>query len=469
MGRTHRAGIRPLGPTRESLMKLAALRNPALQIGIAAVAGIVFGLVAAGPAADVAVLGQVFIRLIQMAIVPLVMTSVIVATGSVGGAGTGRLAFRTFAWMIGFSVLAAVVAVGLGTVLRPGAGATFSGELDPSLAAQASEASTWQDTVLGFFSTNIVDSMAGAAMVPIIVFSLLFGVALNGYVSTTGNALVLQLLEQLQQVLLGLIRLVMRIAPLGVFALLAGLTADVGLAVVTSALAYLGTTALGVVILTVVFVMVVAVRTRLDPRRLPRMLAEQTLIAVTTTSSAVTFPTVLRNTVEKVGVSERVAAFTLSIGLTMGSYGAVLNYTIVVLFLAQSGDLALTPGQVLLGMGLAILLNMGTITVPGGFPVVALFLASTLGLPVQAVGLLIAVDWFTGILRTFLNVNGDTFVAMLVAAPDGEIDRDVYWGTATAAAEAAGSASPVPEDVPADATAPAAAPAARDTAGAPRG
>lgn len=79
-------------------------------------------------------------------------------------------------------------------------------------------------------------------------------------------------------------------------------------------------------------------------------------------------------------------------------------------------------------MGLAILLNMGTITVPGGFPVVAMFLATSLGLPFEAVGLLIAVDWFTGIFRTFLNVNGDTLVAMLVANADDEIDREVYNG-----------------------------------------
>lgn len=89
-------------------------------------------------------------------------------------------------------------------------------------------------------------------------------------------------------------------------------------------------------------------------------------MAITTTSSAVTFPTVLRNTVEKVGVSQKVANFTLSIGLTMGSYGAVLNYMVVVMFLAQSGDIDLSVGQITLGMRLAILLNMGTITVPEG-------------------------------------------------------------------------------------------------------
>jgi Na+/H+-dicarboxylate symporter len=101
---------------------------------------------------------------------------------------------------------------------------------------------------------------------------------------------------------------------------------------------------------------------------------------------------------------------------------------IVVMFLAQSGGMTLDVGTIVLGMALAILLNMGTITVPGGFPVVAMFLATSLGLPFEAVGLLIAVDWFAGIFRTFLNVNGDTFVAMLVANASNEIDRDVYDG-----------------------------------------
>ena len=86
----------------------------------------------------------------------------------------------------------------------------------------------------------------------------------------------------------------------------------------------------------------------------------------------------------------------------MGSYGAVLNYMIVVMFLAEAGGATLTPGQLVLGMSLSILLNMGTITVPGGFPVIAMFLATSLDLPIASVGLLIAVDWFTGILRTCL-------------------------------------------------------------------
>lgn len=411
------------------------LKNPALQIGVAAIAGILFGLAVGDWAGNLKVFGDLFIRLIQMSIVPLVMASVIVATGSMSGSGMGKIAARTFAWMIGFSVVAAVVGWVLSESLRPGAGIVFTGELDPTLQETTAEATGWQDTILGFVSTNIFSAMSTASMIPIILFSLLFGLALNSYVTKTGNRLVVDLLDQVQQVVLTMIRMVMYIAPIGVFCLLAAMAGDIGFAVVTTVLKYLGATLLGVIVLTIIFVVVVTLRTRLDPWKLPGKLAEQTAIAVTTTSSAVTFPTVLKNTVEKIGVSQRIANFTLSVGLTMGSYGAVLNYMIVVMFLAQAGGVSLTWGQILLGMGLAILLNMGTITVPGGFPVVAMFLAVSLGLPFEAVGLLIAVDWFTGIFRTFLNVNGDTFVAMLVANADDEIDRDVYNGTKSVTAD----------------------------------
>jgi len=412
---------------------MKTLKHPALQIAVAAVAGVVFGLVVGDWAANLRFIGDMFIRLIQMAIVPLVMSSVIVATGSMSGAGMGKLASRTFGWMLGLSAVAACVAWLLSTWIEPGGGMVFGGELDPALEKEsAAVAGGWQETLLGFVSTNIFEAMSTASMVPIIVFSLLFGMALRLHINKTQDTVVLSFLEQVQHVVLTMIRLVMYVAPVGVFCLLAALAGDVGFAVVTTALSYLGTTLLGVVILFLFFVVVTTALTRLNPFKLPGKLAEQTAIAVTTTSSAVTFPTVLKNTVEKVGVSQRVANFTLSVGLTMGSYGAVLNYMIVVMFLAQAGGVDLTVGQIALGMGLAILLNMGTITVPGGFPVVAMFLATSLGLPFEAVGLLIAVDWFTGIFRTFLNVNGDTLVSMLVANADDEIDRAVYNGDKTA-------------------------------------
>lgn len=411
------------------------LTNPALQIGLAAILGVVVGLIVGDWAANLKFIGDLFIRLIQMAIVPLVMSSVIVATGSMTGSGMGRLAFRTFKWMIGFSIVAAILAWGISVVIQPGAGIDFSAGVDASLQESVGEPVGWQETLLNFVSTNIFAAMSTATMVPIIIFSLLFGLALNAYVTKTGNRLVLDFFDQLQQIVLTMIRFVMIIAPIGVFCLLANLAGTVGFSVVTSALKYLGATLLGVLIITVLFLLVVGLHTGLNLAKLPAKLGDQTMIAITTTSSAVTYPTVLRTAIEKVGVSQPIANFTLSVGLTMGSYGAVLNYMIVVMFLAQSGDITLNFGTIALGMALAILLNMGTITVPGGFPVVAMFLATSLGLPFEAVGLLIAVDWFAGIFRTFLNVNGDTFVAMLVANAGDELDRDVYDGRKSVTAD----------------------------------
>lgn len=122
---------------------MKALSHPAFQIGVGAIAGLVFGLIAGEWAANLKFVGDMFIRLIQMSIVPLVMASVIVATGSMTGAGTGRIAFRTFKWMLGFSVVAAVLAWVLSVLIRPGAGMEFSGEVDSSLQESAGEALGW--------------------------------------------------------------------------------------------------------------------------------------------------------------------------------------------------------------------------------------------------------------------------------------------------------------------------------------
>lgn len=111
-----------------SMRRRALLRNPALHIGVAAITGMVFGLIVGDWAANLQFLGDMFIRLIQMSIVPLVMASVIVATGSMSGKGTGRMAARTFGWMLAFSFVAAVLAWGLGTLIRPGDGMVFTGE-----------------------------------------------------------------------------------------------------------------------------------------------------------------------------------------------------------------------------------------------------------------------------------------------------------------------------------------------------
>ena len=181
---------------------MKTLRHPAIQIGVAAIGGIVFGLLVGEWAANLKFVGDMFIRLIQMSIVPLVMASVIVATGSMTGTGTGKIAVRTFKWMLGFSLVAALLAWALSAMIKPGTGIVFDEEVDPSLQESAQEALGWQDTLLNFVSTNIFDAMSTATMVPIIVFSLLFGIALRTQINKTGDTRVLTFIDQIQQIVL---------------------------------------------------------------------------------------------------------------------------------------------------------------------------------------------------------------------------------------------------------------------------
>lgn len=190
------------------------LKSPAVLILVGAVAGIVFGLVVGEWAANLKFVGDIFIRLIQMSIVPLVASSVIVATGAMTGAGAGRLAGATFGWMLGFALVAAFVGWGLAELIQPGAGMRYDGELDPTLTdSAAATAVGWQQTVTGFVSTNVVEAMATGAMVPIIVFALIFGLALNRYTAMNGPTVVLTFFEQIQAIVLLMIRYVMFLAP----------------------------------------------------------------------------------------------------------------------------------------------------------------------------------------------------------------------------------------------------------------
>ena len=153
---------------------------------------------------------------------------------------------------------------------------------------------------------------------------------------------------------------------------------------------------------------------------------KMSIMALTTTSGAICLPTKMEDAVTKFGVSRKVADFTGPITMSMNSCGAAQCYVVAIFFMAQATGVELSAFQ----MGMAILLSclmcMGTISVPGGSIIVYTFLASTLGLPLDSLAVLIGIDWFAGMFRTLMNVDVDVMVAMLVANKIGEFDREVY-------------------------------------------
>lgn len=394
------------------------------QILIATFGGIIFGAVVGEWASNLKFIGDIFLRLIQMSVVLLVMSAVAAAVGSGDGQDVGKMGFHTFKWIIGFTVISAGFGVALSMLLKPGVGIELVSAED--VANATVESASLQETVLGFVPTNIISSMTEGAMVPCIVFALFFGIAMGAYTKQSGNRVIVDWVKGINAVITNIIKTVMTIAPIGIFCLLANVSGSTGLKVIIPMLKFLGLLLIGDAIQFLLFGPFTAALCKVNVAKMPKKFAKMSIMAVTTTSGAICLPTKMEDAVTKFGVSRKVADFTGPITMSMNSCGAAQCYVAAIFFMAQSTGINMSVYQ----MGMAILLSclmcMGTISVPGGSVIVYTFLASSLGLPLESIAVLIGIDWFAGMFRTLMNVDVDVMVGMLVASKLGELDRDVY-------------------------------------------
>ena len=394
------------------------------QILIATAGGIVFGALVGEWASNLKFIGDIFIRLIQMSVVLLVMSAVASAVGGGDGQDVGKMGFHTFKWIIIFTVISAGLGVALSMLLQPGIGVEIASAAD--VANSSVETGSIQDTILGFVPTNIINSMAEGSMVPCIVFSLFFGVAMGAYAKESGNRNIIEWVQGINGVITNIIKIVMNVAPIGIFCLLANVAGTTGFKVLIPMLKFLLVLLIGDAIQFLLFGPFTAAVTKVNIFKMPKKFAKMSMMAVTTTSGAICLPTKMEDEVTKFGISRKVADFTGPITMSMNSCGAAQCYVAAIFFMAQSTGIQMTPYQ----MGMAILLSclmcLGTISVPGGSVIVYTFLATSLGLPLESIAVLIGIDWFAGMFRTLMNVDIDVMIGLLVASKLGELDRDVY-------------------------------------------
>lgn len=394
------------------------------QILIATAGGIVFGALVGEWASNLKFIGDIFIRLIQMSVVLLVMSAVASAVGGGDGQDVGKMGFHTFKWIIIFTVISAGLGVALSMLLQPGIGVEIASAAD--VANSSVETGSIQDTILGFVPTNIINSMAEGSMVPCIVFSLFFGVAMGAYAKESGNRNIIEWVQGINSVITNIIKIVMNVAPIGIFCLLANVAGTTGFKVIIPMLKFLLVLLIGDAIQFLLFGPFTAAVTKVNIFKMPKKFAKMSMMAVTTTSGAICLPTKMEDEVTKFGISRKVADFTGPITMSMNSCGAAQCYVAAIFFMAQSTGIQMTPYQ----MGMAILLSclmcLGTISVPGGSVIVYTFLATSLGLPLESIAVLIGIDWFAGMFRTLMNVDIDVMIGLLVASKLGELDRDVY-------------------------------------------
>ena len=394
------------------------------QIIIASVLAIILGSLIGEPMKNIQFIGTIWLRLIQMSIIILVMTSVAGAIGNIEGAGAGKLSFHTFKYIIMFTFCSAFLGLGLALLIKPGIGISVQGGLD--VGVNQLGAVSILDTIVDFVPTNIFKSMSEGATVQAIIFSLIFGLAAGQYAKSSKRNDVLLLINDFNGVIMKIIEMVMKLAPIGIFALLGAVAGTTGFDLIMPMVKFLLALLIADLIMFLVYFPLTAFRVGVNPLKMPKKFAKMSIMAITTTSGAVTLPTKMEDSVTKLGVSRKVADFTGPITMTMNSSGAVACYVIAIMFMAQSTGTVLSTVEILTGVLLAAMMTMGTIVVPGGSIVVYTFFAAALGLPMESIAILIGIDWFAGMFRTIMNVTIDVLVGMLVSKDLGEFNYDVY-------------------------------------------
>tara|TARA_X000000950_G_scaffold277885_1_gene367946 strand:- start:1020 stop:2327 length:1308 start_codon:yes stop_codon:yes gene_type:complete len=371
--------------------------------------------------------GKIFITLLKMMVVPLVLVSLVCGAASLGATGSvGRLGGKTIGLYLLTTGLAVSMALCLALIVDPGLSATDTGADRVNFQAyEAKDSPSVKDTLLNVFPSNPINAMAEGKMLQVIVFALLLGLA----ISQAGSAgqRIRDKFEDLNEIFMKLIGMIIKLTPYGVFCLMAKLGATVGWAEITKVLAYFLTVA-GALILhaTVVYPTLLRVLAGVNPLTYLRKMREPILVAFSTSSSGATLPVTLRTVEHRIGVNNNVASFAVPLGATVNMDGTAIMQGVATVFIAQFFGYDLGLNAYLMVILTATLASIGTAAVPGVGLVMLTLVLDQVGLPVEGIGLIIGVDRLLDMMRTVVNVTGDGTVSTIVAASEGQLDRDVF-------------------------------------------
>ncbi len=404
---------------------------------VLAFAGVwVFG----GAMAEVAWLGELFLRALKSIIVPLVMLSMLTGITGLGDVRRlGRLGTRTLIYFAATTGLAVVLGAVLVSLIQPGVGIAASGLAIPDKVAAKRDLGL-SDIVLGFVSDNIVGAMADLQMLPLIVFSLALGVVL-----TTMGARARPLIELLEignDAMMRLVHLLMWLAPVGIFGLVGGRFGkavaqggfDGFVAQLTAVGAYMATILIGLGLHAIVVLpLVLWLVGRRAPWPYARGMGTALLAAFSTASSSATLPLTLEGVEERNGIDRRAAQLVVPMGATVNMNGTALYEAVAAIFIAQALGIELSTGQLLVVAITATLAAIGAAGIPEAGLVTMVMVLRAVDLPLEGVELILAVDWLLDRFRTAVNVWGDAVGAAVVAAAVPDLDE----GAAVVADDAA--------------------------------
>lgn len=368
------------------------------------------------------VIGQIFINLLKMLVVPLVFISLVCGSSSLSDPKMlGRVGGKTIMLYLLTTAIAVTLALGSAVIFEPGIGA----EPVDVVEAQIAEATPFTQILIDMVPTNPVAAMADGQMLPIIFFAVLLGISIT--LSKDIGVRVADWFNDMNDIIMKMVTLVMRFAPYGVFALIAILAATSNAADFMALGKYVGLVFVVLMIHgLIVYPTILWVFGRLSPVIFLSKLKAAMLFAFTTASSNATIPVTLETVEKKIGVNNKIASFTVPLGATINMDGTAIMQGVATGFIAQFYGIDLSVSQYLMVIVMVILASIGTAGVPSVGLVILAGVLSQVGLPAEGIALILGVDRLLDMTRTVVNITGDSMVTTLVAKSEGELDMDVF-------------------------------------------
>lgn len=426
---------------REDKKRLALHTKILIGLGVGAVLGIAANTIGAGnQAVSDKVLwvakyisdpvGQVFLRMLFMVVVPLVFASLSLGVAQLGDLKKlGRIGLRVMLYFLLVSAIAVTIGLGLVNTIRPGVG--FSPEIQAQLmdtfGKEAEQKGQLADSDQGFgvntfvniVPRNPIDAAAKTDMLAVIFFALVFGIALT-LIPREKSEPVQKVLDGLGEVIIRIVGFAMNLAPYAVAALIFSTTARFGWGVLKSLLWYAICVLAGLVIHQfVVYSVLIKVFARVNPLEFFRRITPVMITAFSTSSSNATLPTSIKAAEEDLGVPPQVAGFVLPLGATMNMNGTALFEGVTCVFIAQVFGIPLGIGEQLVVVLLSVLMAVGAAGVPGGSIPLLMIVLNTIGVPPGGIAIILGVDRILDMSRTVPNVTGDLTCAAYIARTEG--------------------------------------------------
>ncbi len=388
------------------------------QILVAIVLAVVFGITLGEKAGCVKIVGDIFIRLLKAIIIPLILASMVAGIVSLGDIRKlGRIGLKTLVYYTATTLLAVTVGLLLVNLMRPGASVELGAEA--GVESTDGEVPSIVSIIEDIVPSNLFDAMTKDKVLSVIFFSLLLGVAISS-IAEKGAPLV-ALFEAFNTVMMKITGWIMRLAPFGVFALMAHTIGTMGLSVVRPLIFYMATVILGLTIHAFITLpLLLRTIAKYSPVKFIGDVFSAVATAFSTASSAATLPLTMECIQENTGVSNKVTSFVLPLGATVNMDGTALYEAVAAMFIAQAYGIDLHIGQQLVIMLTATLASIGAAAIPGAGLVTMVIVLNAVNLPLEGIGMILAVDRLLDMFRTAVNVWGDACGAVIVARLEGE-------------------------------------------------